>query len=94
MDQFTSNHSVHTINAQKFPTLAIHIFNRDYDKALKHLYALDRDNLFDTLLYSGLGIKGEHAQWISNITAELQQACAQGFIADKPIFEQIRAQLN
>ena len=94
MDQFTSNHSVHAINAQKFPTLAIHIFNGEYDRALNYLNSLDRDTLFDTLLYSGLGVKGGYADWIDNITETLQQACTQGFIANSPIFDRIKEQLN
>ncbi|EWH10590.1 hypothetical protein DS2_07153 [Catenovulum agarivorans DS-2] len=93
MDQFNP-HSVHCINAPNFPILARYIVSGDFANALRHLNSLNRDDLFDTLLYSGLGVKGAYGEWINNISHELQQACEQGYIENQAVFDKIRAHLN
>lgn len=66
------------------PQLKIHILNSDYDKAHEYLNTLSRDDLFDNLLYSGLGVVGNYGTWIENASDRLYAACGAGSLDHLP----------
>ena len=66
------------------PLLKLIVSNNNYELAVFYLRSLSRDDLFDNLLYSRLGVVGQYECWIDNILGRLKQACEDGCFDNLP----------
>ncbi|MER2491557.1 hypothetical protein [Catenovulum sediminis] len=69
-----------TGRATSAPALALYVQDGDFTAAIAYLKQLSRDELYDTLLYSGLGVHGLYPYWIKNIESKLALACHRGYL--------------